>query len=80
MQNGSTHSNLELRRPRNGLNIAPRSSRGVDSAPEALSLSCLSSKLPTFGRCSNSKLPNIGGCLITQFVRNSGIVFNSELR
>eukprot|EP00969_Alexandrium_andersonii_P083871 3700951-Alexandrium_andersonii.AAC.1 len=33
MQNRFMHSNLELRGPRNGLNICPRNSRAVRSAP-----------------------------------------------
>eukprot|EP00969_Alexandrium_andersonii_P125567 5551239-Alexandrium_andersonii.AAC.1 len=33
MQNRFTRSNLELPRPRNGLRIGPRTSRGVRSAP-----------------------------------------------
>eukprot|EP00969_Alexandrium_andersonii_P167510 7405012-Alexandrium_andersonii.AAC.1 len=32
-QNRFKRSNLELRRPKNGLNIGPRSSRGARSAP-----------------------------------------------
>eukprot|EP00969_Alexandrium_andersonii_P161501 7138051-Alexandrium_andersonii.AAC.1 len=58
-----------MRGPRNGLGIAPRSSRGVDYAPEALSRSCL-----------NSKLPNFRSCLNKQFVLNSGMFLHSELR
>eukprot|EP00969_Alexandrium_andersonii_P047428 2080732-Alexandrium_andersonii.AAC.1 len=33
MQNGLRCSKLEIRGPRNGLTAAPRSSRGVNSAP-----------------------------------------------
>eukprot|EP00969_Alexandrium_andersonii_P199337 8802590-Alexandrium_andersonii.AAC.1 len=60
MQHGSTRLNPELKGPRNGLNIAPRSHREVDKAPEAPSLGCLSSKLPNIGSCLNSKLPKSG--------------------
>eukprot|EP00969_Alexandrium_andersonii_P311989 13785055-Alexandrium_andersonii.AAC.1 len=60
MQNGSARSKLELCGPRNGLNTAPRSHRGVDKASEAPSRSCLNSKLPNHGSCLNSKLPKSG--------------------
>eukprot|EP00969_Alexandrium_andersonii_P213519 9429203-Alexandrium_andersonii.AAC.1 len=59
MHKGSRRSKLELRWPRKGLNIAPRSSRVMDEgsagAPEALSRSCLNSQLPIFE--ANSETP-----------------------
>eukprot|EP00969_Alexandrium_andersonii_P241981 10686869-Alexandrium_andersonii.AAC.1 len=60
MQNGLTRSNLELRGPRSGLKIAPRSHAGVDKAPEAPPRSFLHSKLPQKGSSVNSELPNSG--------------------
>eukprot|EP00969_Alexandrium_andersonii_P317957 14044966-Alexandrium_andersonii.AAC.1 len=60
MRNGFGRSSLELRGPRSGLDIAPRSHRGVDKAPQAPSRSFLNSKLPNNGSCVNSELPNFG--------------------
>eukprot|EP00969_Alexandrium_andersonii_P347918 15383603-Alexandrium_andersonii.AAC.1 len=63
MQNCSRRSNLELRRPRSGLKVAPRSSRGVRSAhvfaqipnPEAARTS--NSRELGVSRTSNSGIP-----------------------
>eukprot|EP00969_Alexandrium_andersonii_P241681 10672875-Alexandrium_andersonii.AAC.1 len=44
MQNRFTRSNLELRGPKSGLKIGPRSSRGVRSAPFLAQISNLLTK------------------------------------
>eukprot|EP00969_Alexandrium_andersonii_P006310 274253-Alexandrium_andersonii.AAC.1 len=62
MHNGFGRSNLELRGPRSGLDIAPRSHRGVDKAPEAPPRSCLNSKPPPkreVQRTANSRVSEV---------------------